>query len=208
MRRLVFIDDDETELKAFRDIVGGSYEYETVHWPRESAKIFRGPKPDIFVSDLYLPSLDGDRIPTDLDKRGAAEAAKAVGESFSSLFSDATTDDKARLQRTMKAIDAAYDMLKLQWNALSQSPNNGVALLVKVKAQHPQVPFVFYSRKITPENVVQVLKAGAVDAIRKGALKPEEVLDRLETAQKIFQWDDIQMIKAKGLNINFTSVPG
>jgi hypothetical protein len=48
MRRLVFIDDDETELGACRDIVGGSYEYETVHWPKGSAKLFDGPKPDIF----------------------------------------------------------------------------------------------------------------------------------------------------------------
>jgi len=43
---------------------------------------------------------------------------------------------------------------------------------------------VFYSRKITPEDVTAVLEAGAVDAIRKGALKPEELLARLAVAQE------------------------
>jgi hypothetical protein len=43
MRRLVFIDDDRTELEAFRDIVQGDYHYTTVHWPDESAKLFSGP---------------------------------------------------------------------------------------------------------------------------------------------------------------------
>jgi hypothetical protein len=39
MRRLVFI-DDETELSAFRSILGNHYEYVTIHWPRKSAKLF------------------------------------------------------------------------------------------------------------------------------------------------------------------------
>lgn len=205
MRRLVFIDDDETELSAFRDIAEGSYSYETIHWPRESAKLLRGPRPDIFVSDLYLPSSDGDRSPRDTDRQAAAKAAQNVGESFSALYADSSTDDKGRLQKTMKAIAAAYDMLKLQWSALGQSPDNGVALLEKVKAQFPEVPFVFYSRKITPEDVIRVLKAGAIDAIRKGALKKHEVLARLEAAQAICERRDIQNIKGQGLNVNLTN---
>jgi len=182
MRRLVFIDDDETELKAFRDIVGDSYQHDTVHWPKESAKLFGGPKPDIFVSDLYLPSSEGDRTPTDNDRQAAAKAAEAVGNKFLGLYAESAIDDKARLQKTMKAIGETYEMLKLQWTALGQSPDNGVALLGRIKAQYPDVPFVFYSRKITPEDVIRVLKAGAVDAIRKGALEKEDVLARLEAA--------------------------
>ena len=54
MRRLVFIDDDETELDDFGRIVGGEYDYNTIHWPRELQKLFSGAGPDIFVSDLYL----------------------------------------------------------------------------------------------------------------------------------------------------------
>lgn len=206
MRRLVFIDDDETELKAFSDVVRGSYECETVHWPKEAAKLFGGSKPNIFVSDLYLPSLDGDRTPTDADRQVAARAARDVGDSFSSLCVDSSTDDKSRLRKTMKAIAAAYDMLRLQWSALGQSPDNGVALLAKVKAKYPEVPFVFYSRKITPEDVIRVLKAGAMDAIRKGALDKKEVLARLEAAQAIYERHDIQSIKAQGLNVNFTNI--
>jgi DNA-binding NarL/FixJ family response regulator len=58
---------------------------------------------------------------------------------------------------------------------LGQSPDHGVALLARLKVSHPAVPFVFYSRKITPEDVIRVLRAGAADAIRKGALEEEEV---------------------------------
>jgi DNA-binding NarL/FixJ family response regulator len=208
MRRLVFIDDDETELKTFHNIVANSYMYETVHWPRESAKLFAGSSPDIFVSDLYLPSVDGDRTPTDADKQKAAREAKEVGNSFLDLYADTAIDAKARLQKTMRAIADAYDMLKLQWSALGQSPDHGVALLAEVKTKHPQVPFVFYSRKITPEDVIRVLKAGATDAIRKGALEDEEVLARLEIAQEMYKRGDIQATREKGLNINSTLIPG
>ena len=50
----------------------------------------------------------------------------------------------------MKIIADAYAMLKLQWSALGQSADYGVAVLAKVKTQYPEVPFDFYSRKITP----------------------------------------------------------
>jgi hypothetical protein len=104
MRRLVFIDDDRTELDNFRKIVGGVYDYTTVHWPNESGKLFNDPPPDIFVSDLYLPSASGDATSTAAQREEAARAATKVGESFSGLYSDPSLDDKARLQRTMKAI--------------------------------------------------------------------------------------------------------
>ena len=55
MKRLVFIDDDRSELADCGEILGNAYDYIPVHWPSESAKLFNGPVPDIFVSDLYLP---------------------------------------------------------------------------------------------------------------------------------------------------------
>jgi DNA-binding NarL/FixJ family response regulator len=78
---------------------------------------------------------------------------------------------------------------------------------MKVKAQCPEVPFVFYSRKITPEDVIRVLKGGAIDAIRKNALTKDEVLARLETAQEIYQGGNAPIFRTQGLNINITSVP-
>lgn len=184
MRRLVFIDDDEAELKAFRNIIGDSYEYTTVHWPAESAKLFSDPNPDLFVSDLYLPPRSGGTNPTADERRAAAAAAVGVSDSFSRLYMDPACDDKARLRVTMGAIDQAYHALKLQWSALGQSPDNGVALYRELRTHYPAVPLVFYSRKITPEDVIRVLEVGAVDAIRKGALKNEEVLARLARAQQ------------------------
>ncbi len=185
VRRLVLIDDDQTELYAFRGIVGAHYDYTAIHWPNESAELFSIAAPDIFVSDLYLPSPSGDAVPTTAQREEAARAAKQVAERFCRLYDDSSLDDKARLQETMKAITDACGMLRLQWSALGQSPDQVVVLLTRLKARFPEVPFVFYSRKITPEDVIRVLRAGAADAIRKGALKDAEVLVRLAAAQEI-----------------------
>jgi DNA-binding NarL/FixJ family response regulator len=91
---------------------------------------------------------------------------------------------KARLQDTVRLITYAYEeLLRPQWEALGQSPDNGIALLQQVSERFPEVPFVFYSRKINSEDAIKVLKAGAVDAIRKG-VDPKELLARLRDAQR------------------------
>jgi len=81
-------------------------------------------------------------------------------------------------------------------------------LLAKTKARYPDVPFVFYSRKITPEDVIRVLRAGAADAIRKSALREEQVLARLAAAEQLYRREDAQSIRARGFNVNATIVPG
>lgn len=87
---------------------------------------------------------------------------------------------------------------------MGQSPDHGVALLAKVRSQHPDVPFVFYSRKITPEDVIRVLQAGAADAIRKSALKDEDVLSRLAAAQDFYRGEGANKMRAHGFNANIT----
>ena len=78
MPRLVFIDDDPDELKTFSKIAGVVYDCTTVHWPRESAKLFNDPGPDIFVSDLYLPPNTGDLTPTAHQRREVEKKASEV----------------------------------------------------------------------------------------------------------------------------------
>jgi DNA-binding NarL/FixJ family response regulator len=195
MRRLVFIDDDKTELDTFRGIVAGKYEYITIHWPDESARLFAMSAPDIFVSDLYLPLQPGIQYP----RRRKGMRLRSTGESWLSVSPvciHARSTDKARLQETMKAIGDAYALLALQWTALGQSPGNGLALLAKLQAQHRDVPFVFYSRKITPEDVIRVLRTGAADAIRKSALKDEDVLSRLAAAQDFYRGESAHKMRA------------
>ncbi len=207
MHRLVFVDDDKEDLRKFRKIVRGYYRCTTVHWPLQSKKLFSGPTPKILVSDLYLPSCNGDTTPTAAQREDAKRAAKRVSKQFSGLYSGPSVNHKARLRKTMDAIAEAYNLLKQQWSALGQSPGYGIALLMTWKAHHPKVPFVFYSRKITPEDVICVLQAGAVDAIRKGALENKEVLNRLALAQDIFQRKIVRRISARGLNANVTTIP-
>jgi DNA-binding NtrC family response regulator len=205
VRQLVFIDDDQSELVEFRAIVAGHYECRTVHWPREADELFSHPAPSIFVSDLYLPPRSGDVDPTPTQREEGASTARAVAGQFLELYADSSREDKVRLKATMGTILAARGLLDQQWHALGQSPRNGIALLTELKTRYPDVPFVFYSRKITPEDVVDVLRAGAVDAIRKGV--PErEVLERLANAQELYRRDDIQAVRANRFNVNATII--
>jgi DNA-binding response OmpR family regulator len=193
---LFFIDDDETEFDPLIKIVRGHYNVSTFHWPNDSSKLFNSQAPNIVVSDLYLPPESGGTVPTPALRRDAASGAERTVGRFSQLWTalrDAAAtavkqtpeDDKKRLSETMKAIaEDAYSLLRVQWVSLGQSPKYGVEVLTRLRSQWPEVPFVFYSRKITPEDVIDVLEAGADDAIRKDALAPEVVLARLASAQE------------------------
>lgn len=206
MKRLVFIDDDQTELGEFRAIVDGRYEYEPMLWPRDKARLFRMSAPSLYVSDLYLPPRGLQRTPTAAERDDAREAANLAGNRFSGLYAYESWDDKKRLRKTMDAMRAGRCSLDHQWKALRQSPAHGIALCKEVMKRHRDVPFVFYSRKITPEDVVAVLRAGAVDAIRKG-LDPTEVRARLASAQELYAREDVGRLRAQGLNVNITIIP-
>lgn len=190
MNRLVFIDDDKRELDEFGLLTEGEYTYTLIHWPNDREKLFSGQPPDLFVSDLYLPSADGDHKPTTEQLEEAASTAREIAHRFHHLYAGGTQAVesielcKARLRDTMGLITYAYEeLLSREWEALGQSPNNGIALLEQVRERFPEVPFVFYSRKINSEDAIKVLKAGAVDAIRKG-VDPRELLARLRDAER------------------------
>lgn len=211
MRRLTFIDDDKEELNKFSEIVEGEYEYTLIHWPDDKAKLFGDSGPDIFVSDLYLPSSSGDTEPTKDQVAKAAQASQRVAKSFRELYASPAHKfeaPKKRLRGTMAAIDEGYQLLKQQWSNMGQSPDHGIWLLGELRKRFSAVPLVFYSRKITPEDIIRVLRAGAVDAIRKGAFGRRELLARLACAEEVWHRGDVQGIKARGLNVNVTSVSG
>jgi DNA-binding response OmpR family regulator len=190
MNRLVFIDDDKRELDEFGPLIEREYTYTLIHWPNDREKLFSSQPPDLIVSDLYLPSADGDRKPTTEQTEKAASTAREIAHRFHNLYAGGTQSlgsielCKARLRDTITLITYAYEaLLTPQSQALGQSPNNGIALLQQVSGRFPEVPFVFYSRKINSEDAIKVLKAGAVDAIRKG-VDHKELLARLCDAQR------------------------
>src|SRR5260370_5976113 len=208
MGRLVFFDDDADELKTFGEIVRGHYEYLSFQWPREKVTAIQK-APDIVVLDLYLPSESGDeptRIPEE-KLAGQKILAEGVAHCFSTLYQNFAHDAKRLLRETMSCLARGRGLLDAQWKALRQDQENAIDLMKKIHRRFSDVPVVFYSRKITPEDVLRVLKAGAVDAIQKGALNDHEILARLAKAQQIFKLNQGGQLKKQGLNVNVTIFP-
>jgi CheY-like chemotaxis protein len=211
MERLVFIDDDPAELESMREIAKAQYEYVPIRWPpQQPLEQTVGEPPAIFVLDLYLPPAKNsalEEVP-EHELTIQQESARNVADCFSNLYADLHDDPKRRLRRTMECLTRARELLDRQWRAMGQSPENGTRLLEFLRA-HPRyggVPVVFYSRKITPEDVVRVLKAGAVDAIRKGFTK-EQLLQRLTRAQEIYRSERAEGARKLGLNVNAALAP-
>ena len=216
MRRLVFIDDDAEELKSMREIVQEEYDYIPLHWPNQRpTKELVGTLPDIFVSDLYLPARDSSEERIQNGQRlSQRQVASQIADHFGKLY-DLSLDDKELLRKTMDYLNDARKLLDMQWEALKQSPDNGLRLLADVKAgpEYGKVPFVFYSRKITPEDVIRVLQAGATDAIRKGYPESKSeakklVLFRLDQAQKLHSLQEASKVRTLNLNVNVTLFGG
>ncbi len=185
MARLVFVDDDRTELDGLRDILGNEYDFQAIKWPPERPiEEVIGAAPDIIVLDLHLPHAEG-KEKTEIPPADRTEQERLVRElakRLPALYAENRGNDKKLLRDTMDFIRDVYSLLRQQVQSLEQSPENGVRLLQRLKDRFPRVPIVFYSRKITPEDVTRVLTAGAVDAIRKGAVPPDEVRARLRRA--------------------------
>jgi len=188
MDRLVFIDDDPDELRIMQDLVVDIYEYLGLDWPTQvpDRATIREPDPAIFVSDLYVPSptyREGAADFPDAVLARQAELAKKTAAAFLKLY-PGPRDAKKRMRGTMAALGEGRNLLDEQWQGLGQSPEHGLGILQRVRREYPSVPFVFYSRKITPDDVVKVLEAGATDAIQKRDWKdPREFLDRLQEAR-------------------------
>lgn len=86
MNKLVFIDDDKRELGDFRSLIEGEYTCTLILWPNEREKLFSGQPPDLFVSDLYLPSANGDLKPNTEQIEEAASTAQEIAHRFHSLY--------------------------------------------------------------------------------------------------------------------------
>ena len=57
--RLVFVDDDESELRDLQPLLSSDYEYLPLHWPNQRpTRMTVGDPPALFVLDMYLPPSD------------------------------------------------------------------------------------------------------------------------------------------------------
>ena len=183
-KKLVFIDDDPDELESMKKLVSRAYDYVPIYWPKQvpDRATIGVSTPAIFVSDLYVPSrtaqADIDDFKTKTLQRHK-KLAKETANAFNRLY-PGPRNAKKRMRKTMEALTRGRKLLDEQWSGLGQSPDYGLEILQSVRNEYPNVPFVFYSRKITPDDVVRVLKAGANDAIQKRKWKdPSKLLARL-----------------------------
>jgi CheY-like chemotaxis protein len=192
--RLVFVDDDPQELEDFGSIVTDEYSYQPVHWPLSgSLDDIVGKPPAIFVLDMYFPPV-GDGPPDSIsdDSRIAqSKTAKVLADRLSHLY-DQRVEGKRLLRETFACIQGAYDLLWAQCQELKQSPENGRALLATLKShsKYRNVPVAFYSRKMTVEEAVRALQAGATAVIPKvhhppGRQDREAVLHQLRAVQAL-----------------------
>lgn len=190
MPLLVFVDDDASERVSMQGIASkGGYEYEAISWPPPAADPFaklKASPPDLFVLDLYLPPRNGSALERISREQSTVQSVMAgrIAQRFAKLYETSCAGrEKVLLKETMDCLLEARSLLDAQWGAMGQHPDNGIKLLQYLRKEFPHVPAVFYSRKITPENVLKALQAGAADAIRKSSLPDEELLSRLRRAQ-------------------------
>lgn len=180
MGRVIFVDPDKLQLSAFADIVAGRYDYTSVWWPMESAKLFSEPAPELFVCNLYIPESIGiTACTTDVgfSDRGSRDAVQRLERR-----SDNAVIDGASLHHTAQVIDAAFEVLVHQRSSLGYSANHGLALLRKLRRFHPVVPVVFYSQVIASDDALSAIRDGAADVICLARLPHTEILARLDAA--------------------------
>jgi len=207
--KLLFVDDDPEEIKTIKPLVEAEFDFEGRAWPFDGPiQDVVGNAPDIFVLDLYLPPA-GESAPEDIpDEEMAVQQALAERASrrFSALYVNYEPNGgKKLLQQTMACLTIGRKLLERQWKALGQAPENGVKLMNLLKELYPGVPVIFYSRKITPDDVVEVMRAGAFDAIQKGSLTDEKLRARLKSDIALFRSPVAQQALKRGENFNVTT---
>jgi len=189
---LVFVDDDPDELRDLGTIVSEEYEYLPVQWPaKERIQLAR--MPDIIVLDLYFPTDNSSSTVRTAEREKQRGDALKVAKAFEQLYDD-NRDGRELLRDTFECIKKGYALLWEQCRTLGQSPEGGRNLLASIRENRAfdDVPIVFYSRKVTVDEAVRALQAGAFDVIQKVSTSPSggersQVLAQLNLARERYK---------------------
>jgi len=190
---LLFVDDDESEVKTFRRLYEGDQFEVTavcVQFPRAAmpavAQALEDRIPDLFVLDLFFPAMNdppgGFTGATATAARADVRRVLQTTEELESLFledSILAQNDKKLLRAASNLTYQAQQLLRHWCDVLGQSPSGGIALMRLLHEKHLEVPTVFYSRKATVVDVKMALDAGALDVL----LKPHESVEASEAVQ-------------------------
>jgi CheY-like chemotaxis protein len=163
--KVCFIDDDNKfEIPLFEKMFSEEFDLVTAtSFPDCCDKIrrLRDWVPDIFVLDLYFPK------PSETPDRGLI---RTLEKSPLQL-----PPDGAEVRQCYLNYLDAKNRLSAVLNAWKQSADGGIELAKLVRAEFPNIPIVFYSRKALSEDVLRCMKEeGVCDVIAKPSGRNDE----------------------------------
>ena len=105
MSKILIVDDDEMMLMMARHILATKYEVITATTGAEAIKIFENERPDMVLSDLMMPEMDGYELHRILQEKS--------GELVPIMFMSANEDDESEIKGfEMGAADYIHKPLK------------------------------------------------------------------------------------------------
>lgn len=150
--KLCVVDDDPQEIRRFRETMSSRYVIGAGTSLNDALEDLRRQghrSPDLYVLDLYYPQ-QGGSTPSQLQQLAQARSKLLVAQAdFSSLLT-----------------------------SLGQTAQGGFRLADRLARFGRREPFVFFTRKATPEDVVHGLDIGALRVIKKPDPTAEEMRDR------------------------------
>lgn len=194
-RRIVFVDDDPTEVATFMRLYHGS-QFDVIPVTAENphdgftsvVKALRESSPSLFVLDLYFPR--SRKVPTGFGglpeedfqsiTSGVSETRRAL-DSLDVSIKQAPNDGQRLLREAHAVVHRSRELLDRWCHELGQSPQGGLDLLKALNGKYPNVPAVFYSRKATLRDAKQALAAGALDVVSK----PDASLESSQAAKLV-----------------------
>jgi CheY-like chemotaxis protein len=210
---LLFVDDDEDEVKAFRRLYeGDQFEVITVCAPFPRAAVpaveqaLGGRIPDLFVLDLFFPITNNPPGGFTGDTAAAARAdvrrVLQTTEELESLFVEDTIlaqSDKKLLRAASNLAYQAQQLLRHWCDILGQSPSGGIALMRLLHEKHSDVPTVFYSRKATVIDVKMALEPHESVEAREAVRIRDALRDYCEGKGPHWRSPSLGLCSAKGL---------
>lgn len=177
MKVIGFIDDAQYELDAFKEVMENNFDNIKIisdyDLDRFLEKLGSEEKIDLLLFDLYFP-IPGyeNKVGDLLSKETLVKKTAHLHKGIDNFYDAKKREDQMGLLDLVRR--EAGNVMKNILHYYAQGPEGGLKIFEKVQAKHPTVPCAFLSRKRTPDDIEECLKAGALRVL----LKPSPSLER------------------------------